>query len=100
MYHIDHANCNGLDLSKDHYYTNDFARHCPNINRGGHKIQMPRKMPEDLRRRTFLLTDNLAKCIYGGVKKMSAFINRFMEAVKNVRLEKSIYGGGRKCLPR
>jgi hypothetical protein len=24
-----------------HYYTNDFARRCPFINGGGHKIQLP-----------------------------------------------------------
>ena len=30
-----------------HYYKNDFTRHCPNINLGGHKIQPPHKMPDD-----------------------------------------------------
>ena len=35
------------------YYTNDFTRRCPFINCGGQKIEPHRKMPEDLRRRTF-----------------------------------------------
>jgi hypothetical protein len=52
-----------------HYYKNDFARHCPNINGGDHKIQLSHKMPEDFRRRTFLFTkavtiNRLAKYIY------------------------------------
>jgi hypothetical protein len=41
----------------------------------------------------------LGKSIYGGTEaaKMSASVNRFTDAVKNVRLGKSIYGGGQKC---
>ena len=37
----------------------DFARHCPNINAGGHKIQPSRKTHEDIRRWTFYLQRRL-----------------------------------------
>jgi hypothetical protein len=54
---------------KEHYYKNDFVRHCPNINGGGLKIHPPRKMPQDFRRQTFLFMEAVtinrhAKCIY------------------------------------
>ena len=38
----------GCVLGPKYYYTNDFARHYPKINRGYHKIHSPHKMPEDL----------------------------------------------------
>jgi hypothetical protein len=86
--------CSGVHALKvshiSHYYTNDFARHYPNINRGGHKIQLPYKMLEDLWRRPQLTVSQ------------NAFIEvdiLFMEAVRNVRLDKWIYGDGKKCPP-
>jgi hypothetical protein len=36
-----------LDVYCSHRYTNDFTRRSPFINRGGQKIQPPRKMPDD-----------------------------------------------------
>jgi hypothetical protein len=70
--------CSNLqEWQGNHYYKNDFVRHCSNINvGGGHKIQPSRKMPKDFRRRTFsfteaVTTNRLAKCIYGGGKKIA-----------------------------
>jgi hypothetical protein len=34
---------------------NDFMRHCPNINEGGHKMSQPPKIPDDFLRRSFYL---------------------------------------------
>ena len=61
-----------------HYYKNDFARHCQNMYGGGHKMQTPRKMPEDFWRQTFL----------------------FMEVITINRLANYIYGGRQDCLSR
>jgi hypothetical protein len=60
----------GLDW-ETHCFKNDFTRHCPNINRSGHKIQPSRKMPNDWRRRSFYLLRH---------QKMTTSQNRLMEA--------------------
>jgi hypothetical protein len=76
------------------YYKNDFARHYPNINGGGHKIQPSRKMPEDFWRWTFSFTEAVT---------LNHLANAFMKLdilltnkVRIARLIKSIYGDGRK----
>jgi hypothetical protein len=40
-------------VAHQHYYRNDFARHCPNINADGHKMQPSPKIPKDFRRQSF-----------------------------------------------
>jgi hypothetical protein len=88
------------------YYKNDFARQCPNINGGGHKIQPSRKMLEDFRggrfhlwrrpqlnvlQNAFIETDIL----FRGWLRLPVSQNQFMNAVKIARLV-SIYRGCRK----
>jgi hypothetical protein len=59
-----------------HYCINDFARHYPMTNRGGHKIQPSPKIHEDFLRRSFYLRRRL----------------------QNTRLSRWIYRGGQKLL--
>jgi hypothetical protein len=40
---------------RSHYYKNNFARHCPNINEDGHKMQPSPKIRENFWRRLFYL---------------------------------------------
>ena len=79
-----------------HYYKNDFARHCPNINGCGHKIQLSHKMSEDFWRQTFYLRRRSQLTI-----SQNAFTEvgiLFTEAVRIARLVNSIYGGGQKMI--
>jgi hypothetical protein len=83
-----------------HYHKNDFVRHCPNINRCGHKIQLYCKMHED---ETYLFKEAvtincLTKYIYGGKnfiywggQDCPSHKTNLREAVKIACLVKSIY---------
>jgi hypothetical protein len=61
-----------------YYYKNDFVRHYPNINGGNNEIQLPRKMLDDFRRRTFSFTETTT-------------INRLVKSTNGLKL---IYEGG------
>ena len=79
-----------------HYYKNDFARHCPNINEGRHKIQLSRKISEDFRRHAFYLWRRSQLSV-----SQNAFTEvdiLFTEAIRIARLVKWIYGGGQKMI--
>ena len=79
-----------------HYYKNNFARHCPNIKGGGHKIQLSHKISEDFRRQTFYFRRRSQLTV-----SQNAFLEvdiLFIEEVRIARLVKSIYGGGQKMI--
>lgn len=85
----------------NHYYTNDFARRCTFINKGGHKIQPPRLMPRINRGGHFLFTEaeifaSLQKLIYGD---RHIKITALQKWPISGGLHKSIFGGRHTIRP-
>jgi hypothetical protein len=50
-----------IERCRCHYYIKDFVRHGPNINKGGHKIYLSPKIPEDFFKAIVLLSHPVLK---------------------------------------